>query len=244
MIFNFFKSKPSLKEIIPDGFVDIHSHILPGIDDGAKNIEDSIDLLNKMKKLGFTKIITTPHIYPGLHDNNLNSISNSYNKIKELIPDKLDVSYASEYIIDSNFEDLIDKNELLTIKEKYVLIELNFINKPMNLEDIIFKLRLKNYIPIIAHPERYLYFIDGLENLKKYKKMGCLLQMNLLSATNYYGRNVTGFLKKLLNKGLIDLVGSDIHNVNHIKQFSKKLILTKEKEIISKVIRNTISTFK
>ena len=100
MIFNLFKSKPTLKELIPEGFVDIHSHILPGIDDGPKNIEESLKLISEMKKMGFSKIIGTPHTYPGLYDNTNNSIKKSYEKISQKLNSEIKLNYASEYMID------------------------------------------------------------------------------------------------------------------------------------------------
>ena len=100
MIFNLFKSKPTLKDLIPEGFVDIHSHILPGIDDGAKNIEDSLVLISEMRELGFSKIIGTPHTYPGLHDNTKKTIKDSFEKLKNNKPDKIQLGYASEYMLD------------------------------------------------------------------------------------------------------------------------------------------------
>ena len=83
MIFNFFRKKPLLKDLIPNKFVDIHSHVLPGLDDGAKTAEESLTLISKMKELGFRKIICTPHTYSGIYDNTKKSICNSYNLIKK-----------------------------------------------------------------------------------------------------------------------------------------------------------------
>ena len=95
MLFNFLKYKPTLKELIPEGFVDIHSHILPGIDDGAKDIDESLKLISEMKELGFSKIITTPHTYKGLYDNTKESIESSYNKLIPHLDDKNVLQYAS-----------------------------------------------------------------------------------------------------------------------------------------------------
>ena len=105
MIFNLFKSKPTLKELIPDGFVDIHSHVLPGVDDGSKNIKESIDMITEMKKMGFSKIIATPHTYPGLYNNTNDSILRSYNKLKEKLKSTLEISYASEYMLNMKLID-------------------------------------------------------------------------------------------------------------------------------------------
>ena len=155
MIFKLFKSKPTLKEIIPNGFVDIHCHVLPGIDDGPNNSKQSENLITKMKNMGFSKIIATPHTYPGLHNNTIETIKNSYNKI--LKKQKIDVciDYASEYLIDTYLIEKAEKKELITLKDKYVLLETSYMGAVNNLEDIIFQLRMNDYIPVIAHPERY-----------------------------------------------------------------------------------------
>ena len=104
MIINLFRSKPTLRELIPDGFVDIHSHILPGIDDGSKNVKESLDLIFEMKKLGFSKIIGTPHSYPGLYDNTKESIKISFNKLKKELPENINVDYASEYMLEKTIQ--------------------------------------------------------------------------------------------------------------------------------------------
>ena len=113
MFFNLFKSKPFLSELIPKGFVDIHSHILPGIDDGAKNVEESILIIKKMKELGFSKIIGTPHTYHGLYNNTNQTINNAFKKLKGKIPNGIEISYASEYLIDKSI--INDAKEKKTI---------------------------------------------------------------------------------------------------------------------------------
>ncbi len=217
MIFNLFKSKPTLKELIPDGFVDIHSHILPGIDDGAKNIEESLLLISEMKKLNFSKIIGTPHTYPGLYDNTNNDIKKSYNLIKGKIDDKIKLSYASEYMLDQQVIKKSEEKTLLALKDNFVLVEMSFFSEPNNLFEIIFKMRLNDYVPVLAHPERYLFFENKFNQFYKLKKHGCLFQTNILSAVGYYGQSTTKLLDKLLSNKLIDFIGSDFHNLNQIK---------------------------
>ena len=191
MFFNIFNSKPKLKELIPKGFVDIHSHVLPGLDDGAKNVEESVMLISEMKNLGFSKIITTPHTYPGLYDNSISSICDGYEKVKSEVPDGVEFFYASEYMIDYSLKKKADSKSLLCIKDNFVLIEMGFIGFNSDFEQIIFDMRLNDYIPIIAHPERYRYLMNDKEMLLKLKKMGCRYQINLLSATGYYGKDIS-----------------------------------------------------
>jgi len=235
MIFNLFKKPPKLKEIIPKGFVDIHSHILPGIDDGAKNIKESLKLVSEMHDLGFLKIYGTPHSYPGVHNNTNASIYKSFNKLHNLTKKKYKISYASEYLIDKNLIKKAYEKTLLTINENYVLLEMSYIAPPLNLFEIIFELQINNYIPIIAHPERYRFFFKEFDQLKKLKKIGCKFQINLLSLTGYYGLDVLKMSNKLIKNKMINFAGSDIHNFSHINYFQKK-IKTKYINEIEKIL--------
>tara|TARA_Y100001933_G_C18844237_1_gene498921 strand:+ start:78 stop:806 length:729 start_codon:yes stop_codon:yes gene_type:complete len=225
MFFSFLKSKPTLKELIPNGFVDIHSHILPGIDDGAVNLKESLDLVKEMKKLGFGKLIGTPHTYPGLYENTSESIKNSFEVLKTSCKTKIKLSYASEYFIDYS---MVNKNEIdkyLTLDDKHILLETGFIFKPNCLFDVIFGLIISDYIPVLAHPERYLYLTNDLKTLKKLKDMGCKFQINLLSTTDYYGKKITNFADVLISEGYLDFAGSDIHNFSHVSGFDKKVLI-------------------
>ena len=185
MIFNLFKAKPTLKELIPNGFVDIHSHILPGIDDGAKNVEESIKLISEMKKMGFSKIIATPHIYPGLYNNTDEKIKKCFKEIKDV---NSSISYAAEYLIGRYMIEHIEKKSILTLKDNYVLVEINFHAEPLDLYDVIFKLKTNGFNPILAHPERYLYYLNDFKKFYKLKNFGCLFQLNFLSITGFYGK--------------------------------------------------------
>jgi len=223
MIFNLFKSKPTLKELIPNGFVDIHSHVLPGIDDGAKNIEESIKLISEMKKLGFSKIIGTPHTYCGVYDNNNESILSSYKEISNGISTEIQLDYASEYMIDDSLIIKADKKNLLCLKDNYVLVEMSYIAEPINLYDVLFELQINNYIPILAHPERYRFWFDKKKKFTKLLNMGCKFQINLFSITGYYGRDVMIMADYLLKNNMVDYTGTDIHNIKQLEVFNKKI---------------------
>ena len=236
MIFNFFKSRPTLKEIIPDGFVDIHSHILPGIDDGAKNVEESMELISEMKKLGFSKIIGTPHTYPGIYENSNNSIKTSFEKITKKINLEIKLDYASEYMIDESLINKADQKSLLCLKENFVLIETSFIQKPLNLSKILFHLQTNGYVPIIAHPERYAYF-DKKSEYKSLVDRGCKLQLNLLSAIGYYGKDALQRTDYLLENNMFEFVGSDLHKVHQINLFKERLKIKNTDKLI-KIMEN------
>ena len=237
MIFNLFKSKPNLKELIPNRFVDIHSHILPGIDDGAKNIEESLKMISEMKKMGFEKIIATPHTYPGLYDNTTKSIKKSFEKLKKEITINKNISFASEYMLDPSLIQKAAKKDLLCIKDNFVLVEMSYLSAPINLYDILFEIIVNDYIPTLAHPERYIFFHKEFDKYYKLKKVGCLFQLNLLSATGYYGDHIKAITDKLIEKNLIDFVGSDIHSLKHVKAFERK-VLIKNHKILKKIIEN------
>ena len=239
MIFNLFNSRPTLKELIPNGFVDIHSHILPGIDDGAKDVNESVELISEMKKLGFSKIIGTPHSYPGLYDNTNESIENSFKQInKEEYVDGIKISYASEYLIDNSLIKKAQKKSLLCLKDNLVLLETSFMGATIDIFDIIFELRLNNYKPVIAHPERYLYASDNLRFFYKLKKNDCLFQINLLSCNAHYGYEVVSLADKLLKRGWIDYVGSDIHSTKHIDKFKDKVVCKEIEKLEYAIAKN------
>ncbi|MEN9487872.1 MAG: hypothetical protein RL494_137 [Bacteroidota bacterium] len=227
MIF-FNKPKTILKDLVPENHIDIHSHILPGIDDGAQTIEDAVFLITELKKMGISKCITTPHIFSGVWDNTKDKIEILTQKTLEQFDKNaitLPFAAAAEYLLGDHFVTLFQKQEVLTLKENYVLVEMSYLNPPIQLYDIIFDLQVSGYKPVLAHPERYLFYHNHFDSYLKLKNAGCLFQLNLLSVVGYYGESVAEAAKKLLNKGLIDFVGSDAHHKKHIESFNAKVLL-------------------
>lgn len=239
MIF-FNKHKAILKDLIPDNHIDIHSHLLPGIDDGAQTINDSIFLINELKNMGVAKFITTPHIFNGFWDNTKEKIETLETEtVSNLVSNNINlpISAAAEYLMDDHFVSLFKKGEILTLKDNYVLVEMSYLNPPIQLYDIIFDLQVAGYKPVLAHPERYLFYHNNFNEYLKLKNAGCLFQLNLLSTVSYYGEEVAEAAKKLLSKGLIDFVGSDVHHKKHIESFDKKVVL-KDLQPLKEVITN------
>lgn len=240
-MFSFLKSKATLKDLIPENHIDIHSHLLPNIDDGAKFIEDTIFLITSLQEFGFTQFITTPHTFSGFWDNTKISIENKLSETKKLLlENKINVNLrtASEYLLDDHFVSLFEKKEILTLKDNYVLVEMSYINPPIQLYDIIFGLQVAGYIPVLAHPERYNFYHKNFEEYKKLKNAGCLFQLNLLSTVGYYGKEVTETAEKLLQKGLIDYVGSDVHHKKHIEAFSAKILIKDAMPLNEAILKN------
>jgi protein-tyrosine phosphatase len=222
----FTKNKTVLKDLIPDNHVDIHSHLLPGIDDGARTFEDTITLTKALQSFGINQFITTPHIIQHVWDNTYEQIvDNKNNTILELEKNNIKVPFnaAAEYLMDDQFVRLFQSGELLTLKDNYVLVEMSYINAPIQLYSILFDLQVAGYIPVLAHPERYLFYHNNFNEYVKLKRAGCLFQLNLLSVVGYYGAEITKIANQLLAKGMYDYVGSDVHHDNHIASFNQKV---------------------
>lgn len=237
-MFSFFKSKAVLKDLIPDNHIDIHSHLLPGIDDGAKTFSDTLQLTKALQSFGINQFITTPHIIQHVWENTHEQIiANKNNTVEELRKNNIHIPFqaAAEYLMDDQFVRLFQSHDLLTLKNNYVLVEMSYINAPIQLYTILFDLRVAGYIPVLAHPERYLFYHKNPAEYDKLKKAGCLFQLNMLSVVGYYGENISKVAEKLLQKGMYDFVGSDVHHDRHIAAFDEKVKLkdiTPLKEVI------------
>jgi tyrosine-protein phosphatase YwqE len=240
-VFHFFKQKePFLRDLIPDNFIDIHSHLLPGIDDGATSIEDTESLIKGMEKVGIKKFITTPHVIGEIWKNSSLEINNKLlSTIDELKIPEINTRFkvAAEYMIDEEFRKLFKKERLLTLKENFVLVEMSYISPSLQLYDILFELQTAGYQPVLAHPERYNFYHHSIDNYKKLKNAGCLFQLNMLSATGYYGEHVSKISNALVKEGLIDFIGSDLHHTRHLSGLQKRIVL-KNYEYLTPIFQN------
>ncbi len=225
-MFHFINKKPFLKDLIPPNHIDIHSHLLPGIDDGAVTIEDTDSLISQLQQMGIDQFITTPHVMKNVWENTKLSIESKFeNTLGQLKNDKpLRMTTAAEYLMDASFSILFQNEALLVLKENYVLVEMSYINPPIQLFNILFDLQVAGYQPVLAHPERYSFYHQSPDQYEKLKNAGCLFQLNFLSLIGYYGPNVTRTAEKLLKKNMIDFVGTDVHHQNHIDGFSKRVL--------------------
>lgn len=215
----FFRKK------LPDPLVwtDFHSHLIPGIDDGAKNMAHSIELIKELSALGYRKLITTPHIKCGQYDNTIESIRDGMNILRdELLRNDIDIQIeaSAEYYYDETFLQAIKADDLLHIG-RFVLFEFSYVVPPINLEEVIYELRSRDYIPVLAHPERYLYYHNKLDRYEYLKTLGIHFQINLNSLVGYYSKPVEHVTKYLSQKGLVDFVGSDTHHFKHTDTLKK-----------------------
>jgi len=222
-MFSFFKKSSLVSDISWLG-IDLHSHILPGIDDGAKHIDDSLSYIYKLESLGFDKLFFTPHIlkdlYPNSRDTILPALQSVQEKLDELV-NPFPISAAAEYMIDDNFE--ID-DQLLCLPGNHILIEMSYLAESPNIEEVIFNLQIKGYKVILAHPERYNFYHKDLHRYTKLKELGCLFQLNLLAVSGYYGKNVMLIAKYLLEHHMYDLAATDLHHDKHMDILTKMVL--------------------
>ncbi|MBP0902459.1 tyrosine-protein phosphatase [Mariniflexile gromovii] len=241
-----FSKKQFLKDLL-ENFVDIHNHILPGIDDGEKNVYKSIDLIKKLEELGVKHFIATPHIMQDFYPNTNETIDNAYKLLLKNLNKKpqtgITINTAAEYMLDNEFEKILEDGNILTLKSNYVLIEMSYFQPPLNLEPLILKIKTEGYLPVLAHPERYGFYHNSLDYYDRLKQLGCLFQLNLLSLSEYYGNSVEKTANYLINKNLIDFVATDAHNSLQIEKLSNLVLNKKTSEKILSLINNTNTTF-
>ncbi len=224
-MFNFLKKK---QVITGTGSfpvtTDIHSHILPGIDDGSPDIETSLKLIKGLYDLGIRKCIATPHIIGDLYPNTPATINAALSITKQACIDagiNMELSAAAEYMLDDHFMRLLQQGlPLLTLHDNLVLTEIPYTAPPYDLDEMAFNIITGGYKPVLAHPERYYYFHRNLNEYHRLKELGFHLQVNLLSLTGYYGKPVAKAAKYILDKGLASLVGTDLHHGRHLSALS------------------------
>ena len=223
---------------------DMHSHLLPGIDDGAPDITTSLELVKGMMELGYTKLITTPHVMWDMYKNTTAMILEKLEVLRSAVKNKgmdVEINAAAEYFLDDYVHGLIKKNEpLLAISGNMVLVEFSLAYPSHSLKDILFDMQMQGYQPIIAHPERYIYLERNKEFYEELKDIGCLFQVNLLSLVGHYGRTQQELAQYLIKKGYYDLAGTDLHHMRHLDALqSRELAVQLQKLIDSGKLKNS-----
>lgn len=235
-MFGLFNRKKEPKYNFSTIGTDMHSHILPGIDDGAKNIGDSLLLAKRFKELGYKKLVATPHIMADYFRNTPEIINKALDTLRAgLIENNIDleVDAAAEYYLDETFENKIVKKEVLTFGSNYLLFELSFINPPHNLYDVIAKMQDAGYQPVLAHPERYPYFHNSIESYEQIRNTGCFLQVNTIALTGYYGKGAKQTAEELIDNYCVDFLGSDMHHLRHADALKQSLHLERVQNILA-----------
>ncbi len=208
--------------------VDMHSHLIPGIDDGSPDMETSIMLLRHFEAMGYRKVITTPHIMIDYYKNTSEIINEGLKALRAKARDegvRLQIDAVAEYYLDEHFDELIEKGDVLTFGDKYVLFELPFMAEPEMLKSTLFKLQMGGYRPILAHPERYLFWHRDLEKLRELSDRDVKLQININSLTGTYSPQVQRTAEWMIDQGIVDFIGSDCHHLGHLQlmQEARKL---------------------
>lgn len=205
--------------------VDMHSHLIPGIDDGSKSLDDTIGMLTKFKELGYSKIITTPHIMSDFYKNTPETILGGLEEVRaELKRINLDIELeaAAEYFYDETFVERLAKDDFLTFgKEKYVLIEFAFSSEPRGYDEFFFDMLMKDYRPVIAHFERYIFLHGSIDKAREWREKGIQIQLNLNSLSGHYGPSVKKQAEMLVDSGQIDFIASDCHRIDHLNQIDE-----------------------
>jgi tyrosine-protein phosphatase YwqE len=212
---------------------DMHSHVLPGIDDGAQNVEESIFLIKKMMALGIKKIIATPHVMIDYYRNDADSIGNALTTLKAALKEQnieIEISAAAEHYFDETFEKRIEERKAFTMGDNYVLFELSFVTQPPNLIPIIQKMKDAGYKPILAHPERYAYM--DIEQMKTIRSWGCDLQLNTIALSGYYGKRAKKIAEEMVDNQMVDFISSDMHHPRHAAAFESTLAMPYLKKLL------------
>ncbi len=222
---------------------DMHNHILFGIDDGSKTIENSLEMARQFVELGYKRVIATPHVMTNYYENNYEIVNERRSTLLAAIKENnipLELDFAAEYYIDEYFlERVKNREKLMTFNGNYLLVETSFLNKPIFFTELIFDLRTQGYIPVFAHPERYVYLHQNYQDVEKVLETGIVFQINLLSLLGYYSPQVKKLAQWLIQNGHYSFLGTDAHSTNHLnlmkEAFSSKLF---EKIDFAKVINS------
>ena len=228
------------------GFIDFHNHLLPGIDDGSKSIEQSVEMIKIYDDLGIEKVIASPHIFKDLYPNNAETIKKSFDNLNSSMLDQNTkvLGYGAEYMVDEFFiKELDKKSELLTCFENHVLIEIPFFGELRLLKEALFKLQNLGYFPILAHPERF-NSIQSIKIIKELKERGAKMQLNALSLIGFYGKDVKKKSKEFLKLGLYNFIGTDVHNPYQLNKLKGIYLNKKEKLVWNQICEKQIDSIR
>jgi protein-tyrosine phosphatase len=204
--------------------IDMHSHLLPGIDDGSKDMTQTLGMIMRFVDLGYKKLIMTPHIMEDFYRNTPEIIKSKLEEVKKEVASlnlDIELEAAAEYYFDETLIQKIKERTILTFGDNYMLFEYAFGQEPQQISTLLFELKVNNYKPILAHYERYPYYHNNPEKIKEYKNQGIFIQLNLLSLCGHYGPHVERMAKYLVDNNLVDFVGSDCHRMEHLQIIEK-----------------------
>jgi len=216
-VFNFFHKKPE-----DNGRLffttDIHSHVVPGIDDGSPDVERSVELVGRMKEWGLEKLIVTPHVTQDTFENTPEIIEEAYGNLRKGLEDAgvdIEMDHSAEYRIDEMFVEQLEAGMVRRLHGDFILVENSYIQEAYNLDQILFSISMKGFRPILAHPERYMYYYEKHNRYDELHGKGILFQVNLLSLAGFYGKEPKKIAEMLIEKDYVDFLGTDLHRRTH-----------------------------
>lgn len=228
LIPKLFKRKKNVQNQLEDLplTTDMHSHLLPGIDDGAQDLEESLYLIRALADLGYRKLITTPHIMGDFYQNTPAIIQQCLTTVREAVKHHnipVTIEAGAEYYLDEWFPEKLERGEIQWFGDRFLLFETAFMTQPHQLLSSIFDMKVKGYQPVLAHPERYMYLQSDYEKAHTIYSKGVYFQLNLNALTGYYGPAAEDLAEYLIREGMVDFVGTDTHGQRHIKGLNKVL---------------------
>lgn len=240
---SFFKTRNKIAG--PPLQVDMHSHLIPGVDDGAETIEDSLLLIQELKKAGFKKLIATPHIMGDYYKNEPGPLKEKLEILQEEVANKgldVEIGLAAEYYLDEWFLEKLEKpDEMLSFGDNYLLVETSYLNEPRQLHEIIFQIRTAGFKPVMAHPERYTYLYDSFDNFRKLQDMGTYFQLNTNSLSGYYSKPSKIYAEKLIENQMIHFAGTDCHGIRHIEALNRSMKTRSYNDLLNlNLLNNTL----
>lgn len=233
----FFKKKITVADNPLSALkADMHSHLIPGIDDGSPDLETSLQLIRGLASLGYKKLITTPHVLWDMYKNTPQEIQSGLAILQAAVKEHaidVEIQAAAEYFLDDHVAELVNRKQpLLSFGENMVLIEFSMAHPTMGIKEILFEMTMQGYQPVVAHPERYFYLQHNKDFYDELKNANCLFQLNLLSLGSYYGRSANELAHYLIKKGYYDLVGTDLHHSRHLEALHDPRLLTDLKKLL------------
>lgn len=205
---------------------DVHSHFIPGIDDGAQTMDQSMELLTAMAELGYKKVVTTPHNMADGYRNTPEIILGGLERVRDELKQRgiaMEIDAAAEYYLDHELEQKVADRRVLTFGDNFLLFELPFISEPAVLLPVIFQMQTAGYRPVLAHPERYAFWYTDFSKYERLKERGVLFQLNMIALSGAYGPQARQIAEKLIDAGHYELIGSDCHSMNHVQAIKNTL---------------------
>ena len=226
---------------------DVHCHILPGVDHGSQSMEQSLEMLRAEAEMGINRVILTSHVTAITFENTRETLTDAFMKLKDAVTDEgmdMELFLSAEYRMDEYFDKEYAADHLIPMPGNHILLENSFQQELMNLDDLLFDMQVKGYRTILAHPERYTYYSRRRKRYEQLHNAGARFQVNILSFTGYFGEEARDSALWFAHNGMIDYLGSDMHNVKHAhiimdylnskewKKLSREIELTVKNDMI------------